>query len=229
MKLLITAGGTSEKIDDVRSITNHSSGNTGKTLADYFKSQGHSVTYVTTKDALQPENVDEKYFISSTADLEKTLKKLLQQPFDGVIHAMAVSDFTLENGFSKEEYLQLAKENTSIFNVPENLQKGKISSKTDNLILLLKKTPKIISQIKKWQPTTHLIGFKLLTQVPKEELLAVAFDSLQKNQADLIVANDLTEVTKDSHHAYLVGQNTTQEVFTNLEMAQEIERYLEEK
>ena len=36
MKILITAGGTTEKIDQVRAITNHSTGRLGQALADYL-------------------------------------------------------------------------------------------------------------------------------------------------------------------------------------------------
>ena len=34
MRILITAGGTSEKIDSVRAITNHSTGSLGKAIAE---------------------------------------------------------------------------------------------------------------------------------------------------------------------------------------------------
>ena len=33
MRILITAGGTSEKIDDVRAITNHSTGSLGQAIS----------------------------------------------------------------------------------------------------------------------------------------------------------------------------------------------------
>ncbi|MFR8961306.1 MAG: phosphopantothenoylcysteine decarboxylase, partial [Enterococcus faecalis] len=54
MDVLVTAGGTSEPIDNVRSITNHSSGGLGKAIAESFLAAGHTVTYVTTKHALRP-------------------------------------------------------------------------------------------------------------------------------------------------------------------------------
>ncbi|WP_304296819.1 phosphopantothenoylcysteine decarboxylase domain-containing protein, partial [Streptococcus sobrinus] len=55
MKILITSGGTSEKIDQVRSITNHASGNLGKIIAELFLQKGHQVTLVTTKSAVKPQ------------------------------------------------------------------------------------------------------------------------------------------------------------------------------
>ena len=54
MDVLVTAGGTSEPIDNVRSITNHSSGGLGKAIAESFLAAGHTVTYVTTKHTSNP-------------------------------------------------------------------------------------------------------------------------------------------------------------------------------
>lgn len=231
MNILITAGGTTEKIDDVRQITNHSTGATGVAIAKTLMAQGHKVYYVTTKEARQPEKVTEKFFIQNTQDLANTLTHLLQTvTFDGVIQAMAVSDFTLQGSFSEEEFQDLLARGKDVLQLEKSTAGTKISSDTEHLVLILKKTPKIIGLIKKLQPQTHLIGFKLLVDVSKEELLAVAKDRLLKNQADLIVANDLTEVKKNRHHAYLVtAEGLFKEVETNEELAKAISAFLEEK
>ena len=47
-------------------------------------------------------------------------------------------------------------------------QETKISSKEDVQVLFLKKNPKIISLVKEWNPSIHLIGFKLLVDVTKD-------------------------------------------------------------
>ena len=54
MNILITSGGTSEKIDRVRSITNHSTGRLGKIIAETFLDKGDQVTLVTTPKAVRP-------------------------------------------------------------------------------------------------------------------------------------------------------------------------------
>ena len=97
---------------------------------------------------------------------------------------------------------------------------SKISSQDDVQVLFLKKTPKIISLVKKWNPDIRLIGFKLLVDVADEELLETARASLIKNQAELIVANDLTEISNQEHKAYLVGSNTTIQAHSKKEIAQ---------
>ena len=97
---------------------------------------------------------------------------------------------------------------------------GKISSADDYQVLFLKKTPKIISLVKEWNPAIRLIGFKLLVGVSKDELLAVARASLEKNQADYIVANDLLDIKEGQHRAYLVSKNEHIQVETKDQIAQ---------
>lgn len=231
MNILITAGGTQEKIDDVRSITNHSSGKLGKIMADTLFKKGHHIYYVTTPFAYQPENVTKRYMISSANDLKNTLENVMAEiQFDAVIHAMAVSDFTLDKAFSEEDILSMVSPKELFSETKLSQTEKKISSDTKHLVLVLKQNPKIIHFIKKWQPQTKLIGFKLLVDVTKEHLTNVALKSLVKNQADFIVANDLLEVGKDDHHALLVGpKGVVDEAFTKEGIALMIEKVLKEE
>ena len=98
-------------------------------------------------------------------------------------------------------------------------QETKISSKDDVQVLFLKKNPKIISLVKEWNPNIHLIGFKLLVDVSQEHLIRIARESLEKNQADLIVANDLTQINGEQHKAYLVEKNNFQTATSKQEIA----------
>jgi phosphopantothenate-cysteine ligase len=67
-------------------------------------------------------------------------------------------------------------------------------------------TPKVIGEIKKTSPETKLFGFKLLDGVPYEELIDVATRLREKNQADYIIANDLSKIGSGKHPAYFVGE-----------------------
>ncbi|MGT2832046.1 phosphopantothenate--cysteine ligase [Streptococcus halotolerans] len=218
MKILITSGGTTEAIDSVRGITNHSTGRLGKVVAETFLNQGHEVTLVTTKQALKPDSHPHLSLnlISSVTSLQKALESLVPK-HHVLIHAMAVSDYTPVYMTDLEELKQTS-------NVDQLLEKNntetKISSKSDYQVLFLKKTPKLISQVKQWNPSIQLIGFKLLVDVSKEELVSVARESLRKNRADLIVANDLSQITADAHQAWLVGHDIIQEASTKREIAQ---------
>lgn len=102
----------------------------------------------------------------------------------------------------KELSAQNIENNTNILN-----NKEKISSDKENLIICFKKAPKIISIIKKLSPETHLIGFKLLSSVPKDELIRVANNLKRKNNCDYVVANDLADIKKGNHKALIIGDN----------------------
>ncbi len=138
---------------------------------------------------------------------------------DVLIHSMAVSDYT-------PVYMAGIKEVADVENIYDFLEKknteNKISSADDYQVLFLKKTPKLISSIKKWNPNIQLIGFKLLVGVSKEELWAVARDSLKKNQADYILANDLMDIKDGQHRAYLIGKDTEIQLETKSQIAQMI-------
>lgn len=74
MKILITSGGTTEKIDAVRGITNHSTGYLGKEIAELFLAKGHQVTLVTTKTAVKPEP-KENLKITEITNVDSLLKR----------------------------------------------------------------------------------------------------------------------------------------------------------
>ena len=88
----------------------------------------------------------------------------------------------------------------------DNKTGTKISSDDNNLVIVLKPTPKIISLIKALSPKTYLVGFKLLDGVSKEELIEVAKRLRDKNNCDLVVANDLENIRNGNHTAYIIDQ-----------------------
>lgn len=225
MKLLITSGGTSEAIDQVRAITNHASGNLGKIIAEQALKIGHEVTLVTTKQAVKPEPQQNLTIIeiSNVESLKSTLEPLVKN-HQALIHSMAVSDYTPVYMTGLDE-VQATEDVTSLLD--KKNAESKISSKDDYQVLFLKKTPKVISYVKQWNPTIQLIGFKLLVDVPKEELFAVARQSIERNGADYILANDLTDIKGKQHIAYLVDKTSEVQVQTKEEIAQLILETLE--
>ena len=218
MNILITSGGTSEKIDRVRSITNHSTGRLGKIIAETFLDKGDQVTLVTTPKAVRPAAHPNLTIvqIENVAELLEILEPLVHT-HDVLIHAMAVSDYTPVY-MTGLEAVAASTDMTEFLNKTNS--ESKISSQDDVQVLFLKKTPKIISLVKKWNPAIRLIGFKLLVNVTKEELLKTARASLIKNQAEIIVANDLTEISNQEHKAYLVGKDNVTQAQSKEEIAQ---------
>ena len=217
MKILVTSGGTSEAIDSVRSITNHSTGRLGKIITEILLAAGHEVCLITTHRALKPDfhpylTIRE---IKNTHDLLLEMKERVQH-YQVLIHSMAVSDYTPVYMTGLEEVQ--ASSDLEEFLRKEN-QEAKISSNDEVQVLFLKKTPKIISLVKEWNPAIHLIGFKLLVNVSEDHLIEVAQASLIKNKADLIIANDLRHISEKQHLAYFVEQDHLQTARTKEEIA----------
>ena len=218
-KIIITAGGTSERIDNVRKITNSSSGKLGALIASKLielnDSNIEKIFYICSKNAIKPSNSKIKIIeIVDTNDLKIVVEKLLiSEKIDYFVHAMAVSDYTVDFVTTATKITENIKNhpNEDIYDLichnQDNIKTNKISSYESDLIIKLKRTPKIISIIKKLSPNTHLIGFKLLDGVSKEELVQVATNLLNKNNCDLVVANDLSNIRNGNHLAFIINKN----------------------
>jgi phosphopantothenate-cysteine ligase len=237
MKILITAGGTTEKIDEVRRIANNSTGSLGVKIAEAFLALGdrvEKIVYVCGSNALPPPESDkiEILRIGSVADLKHTLQQVFSRcEMDAVIHCMAVSDYTVRNvttaeaaanafvealgnpdlsaPYSKEQLKGLLKE--CLYRDANIARGGKISSETEDLMILLEKTPKIISFIREMQPHTVLVGFKLLSRVERSVLIDTAYALLKKNHCDFVFANDGKDITPQNHLGYLVSPDGSYE------------------
>jgi len=216
-KIIITAGGTSEKIDNVRKITNSSSGKLGMTIANHLLEENNDliIYYVCSKHSLKPTDERIKIIeIDGTIDLKNTIESLLtNEHINYFIHSMAVSDYMTDYVTTIERIKKSMKKHSDIDNAFKNIEiigESKISSYEDNLVIVLKPTPKIISIIKNLSPSTYLIGFKLLDGVAKEELIEVAKRLRDKNNCDLVVANDLSNIRNGNHIGYII--NKTNEI-----------------
>lgn len=218
--VIITAGGTSEKIDNVRKITNSSSGKLGCTIANKLIEMNakniDKIYYVCPKNSVKPNHEKiEIIEIMDTNDLETTIRNLLTNNFiNYFIHSMAVSDYTVDYVTTAESLGQSIENNKEhnildlICNHNDKLSANKISSNEENLIIKLKKTPKIISIIKDISPKTYLVGFKLLDKVSEENLINTAIKLKEKNKCDLVIANDLDNIRKGTHKAYIIKSTT---------------------
>ena len=213
-KIIITAGGTSEKIDNVRKITNSSSGKLGMTIANHLLEEKDDIMiyYVCSKNSLRPTDKRVQVIeIDGTIDLKNTIERLLtKEHIDYFVHSMAVSDYTTDYVTTIDRIKESVKNNNDIdeaFNNVEVIGGSKISSYEDDLVIVLKPTPKIISIIKKLSPSTYLVGFKLLDGVSNEELIEVAKKLRNKNNCDLVVANDLSNIRNGNHIGYIINKD----------------------
>lgn len=185
-KVLVTAGATREPIDDVRFITNRSSGKMGVALAESCHLRGVNVLLVRAKTAVKPRVLLPEETFATVDDLAKILKSNIPQ-FDVCFHTAAVSDFTLQETF-----------------------RGKISSKR-RLTLKLKPQKKIIDMIKKINPRIKLIAFKAEWRLKELELIKRAYEKLTQTKADAVVVNDVGRKDRgfevDTNEVYIVLPN----------------------
>jgi len=197
-RILITAGGTRERIDSVRYIGNMSSGRTAASLADELAAAGHSVIWLGARDAGRPITVDrfEQYY--SFADLEARLRSLLGPgEYDVVVHAAAVSDFSVSSVEVGEG--GAVKKNG-----------GKLPSGSD-LVLRLARNPKLLDSLKDWSgnPALKVIGFKLTDTEDPQQRLAAVRKQFDNSGVDAVVHNDLSDISATGHSFRLHqdGQN----------------------
>jgi phosphopantothenoylcysteine decarboxylase/phosphopantothenate--cysteine ligase len=106
--------------------------------------------------------------VTTSKEMFDAVKKELQKKYDVVIMAAATSDYT-----------------------PQNPSKSKIKSDKKSLVIRLKKTPKIIDIVKKYQKNTLLVGFKAETNLSKNALIKSAKIKIKETGADMIIANDI--------------------------------------
>ena len=167
-KVLMTAGPTIEYIDPVRVITNLSSGKTGTLLASELISAGAKVTLIYGPGNQTPSKGIKVINVTTSKEMFDATKKELKKKFDIVVMAAAASDYT-----------------------PENPSKSKIKSDKKSLVIRLKKTPKIIDLVRKYQKDALLVGFKAETNLTKTALIKLAQKKMKESGADIIVANDI--------------------------------------
>lgn len=189
--ILITAGSTRGYLDAVRYITNTSTGRLGSEIALEAMSRGAVVTYIYGASSLFPVvqgrndiKVSQLKLIEieTNNDLIKVLQeKLKNRKFDAIIHAMAVADY-----------------------VPARAKQSKTSSKKEEWLVKLVKTPKVINIIRITWPEAFLVGFKLEVNRTKDEIIKIARRFLTKSKANLIVANDYKYISRNRHIAYMV-------------------------
>ena len=203
VKVLITAGGTSEKIDDVRRITNFATGRLGMKIVEAFAASGHEchITYICSESAVRPEP-DSALDIRVADDVNSVMKAVekacAENDFDVIVHSMAISDYRVKAV------------RDSLFSA-HDIRENKIPSDKEELIIVLEKAPKIIALLRGLAPNAVIVGFKLLSCASKEDLLRAGHVLLMKNDCDYVLANDMMAVKDDGHEGFLIARDGTYE------------------
>jgi phosphopantothenoylcysteine synthetase/decarboxylase len=181
MNCIVTAGPTFEPLDDVRRLTNFSTGRLGTELANFLAARGHKVVLLigetaTHRGERQAQQVET---FSTTADLRVKLKSFSGKKIDGIFHAAAVSDFGFGKIFAPDESGKMAEIKTG----------KKIPTKQGKLFVELLPTPKIIAELRGWFPQAKIVGWKFETDGKRADAVAVARKQIADCATDLCVVN----------------------------------------
>ena len=163
-KVVITGGATTEKIDDVRAITNFSSGKMARALARAFYYAGAEVKLLASFETSSEPFLSLKF--SSSGELLELCKSECEGA-NLLVMCAAVSDF-----------------------VPTKID-GKIKKEDvgESLNLSLKKNVDILQSLKEFK--CKKIGFKL--EISNENALKSARSMLEKKELDAVCLNILGE------------------------------------
>ena len=164
--ILVTAGPTSEAIDPVRMITNHSTGKMGYALARAARNMGAHVTLVSGTKQIEDIRDVEMVHVTSAKDMAEAVLSR-QEEMDCMILAAAVADYT-----------------------PVSVADNKIHKSEGEMSIPLKRTQDILKTLGENKKDGQvLIGFSMET----ENMVERTKEKLLKKNCDYIVANNLKE------------------------------------
>ncbi len=177
---IVTAGPTFESLDQVRRLTNFSTGRLGTELARFLTAEGHSVVLLKAEQAVfrQDANAGRVVAFTTTRDLAQKLQSLGGTDCHAVFHAAAVSDFAFGRAFRRSEDGALAE-----------VRAGKLSTRLGPLLVELVPTPKVIAELRAWFPGALLVGWKYEVDGALADVFRAAHDQMDRCRTDACVVN----------------------------------------
>jgi phosphopantothenoylcysteine decarboxylase / phosphopantothenate---cysteine ligase len=184
-RILITAGPTREPIDPVRYISNRSSGKMGYAIAEAARRRGASVTLVSGPTALPVPAGVEIVRVTTASEMHQAVMSAAGQQ-QIIIKAAAVADFSPESVAS---------------------QKIKKSRSAEELTLTLRRNADILADVAAMSPRPFIVAFAAET----DSVEVHAREKLRSKGADLIVANDVADVSigfdSDQNEVLVIGRD----------------------
>ncbi len=189
--VLITSGPTREQIDDVRFISNPSSGKTGYFLAREAKARGAKVIFIAGKTSMLPD-ADAVEKVSSAGDMLKAAQKHFKKA-DIVIGAAAVGDFTVKKARGKIERTRNPELGTRLRGKTATAGKpgssAEASAKAEILTLQLIPTTDILAELGKKKGKRFIVGFSAESGGSLERTKA----KIKQKKLDMAIFNDITK------------------------------------
>jgi phosphopantothenoylcysteine decarboxylase/phosphopantothenate--cysteine ligase len=180
MHFIVTAGPTYELLDQVRRLTNFSTGKLGIGLANFLATKGHRVTLLKGYYALPSASADvaETSTFTTTEDLQQRLQAAAASPVDGVFHAAAVSDFRFGKIYTRTDRGDL-----------KEVRAGKVSTGSGPLLTELVPTAKLIAELRVWFAQARLVGWKYEVDGTRARALAAGAEQIHRCRTDACVVN----------------------------------------
>ena len=181
MDCIITAGPTYEPLDNVRRLTNFSTGRLGSELARYLAARGHKVQLLLGEQATYRDStlaaLSETF--TTTNDLRDRLRARGRIAACAIFHVAAVSDFSFGRVWSQTPDNRLTQ-----------VKSGKLSTREGTLLAELLPTQKIIAELRDWFPGPSLIvGWKFEVEGTRAEVIGLAGKQIKECRTDACVAN----------------------------------------
>ncbi len=176
MRILITAGPTREYLDDVRYLSNASSGRMGYALAEAAMSAGHDVIVVSGPVDLKPPAKCEFHAVETTEEMRLACEAVFPD-CDGVIAAAAVCDYK-----------------------PLNRVTGKISKTGGPITIEMIETDDVLAELGADKGHRWVIGFALESQNAREN----ALQKLRAKNCDWIVLNGPEAIGAEENRVELI-------------------------
>ncbi len=179
MRVLITAGPTREYLDDVRYLSNASSGKMGYALAQAAINAGWETVLVTGPVELQPPAGCEVHQVITTSDMREACLRLFPT-CDGVIAAAAVCDYR-----------------------PKERVPGKMSKVGEPIVVEMIETDDVLAELGAMKDGRWVMGFALEAQNPREN----ALQKLRRKNCNWIVLNHPSAIGADTNSVELLSPN----------------------
>ena len=183
--ILVTAGPTPGKIDDVRQITNIFKGTLGVKIAQEAYLRGAHVTLLLGPTGIKvPGYIDTQVHHDYDEYRNNVLNELGINGADAGIFSAAVADY-----------------------IPAAPVKGKIPSGGALKTIELRPTAKVIDEVRQADPRLYMVTFKYVLGMSKHELWQLAADRVRNKGYQVVVANRGEEVDDKNHKAYIVTKD----------------------
>ena len=179
MKVIVTCGPSFEPIDEVRRLTNFSTGELGALLAEQLGAAGHEVFCLKGSGATHPGPAPGPRCLVRRFDTNDDLLALLREissahGIGAVFHVAALCDYRVA---------------TVRDDAGNACQSPKIASRSGALTLQLEPATKVINELRPLFPRSLLVGWKYELAGTRDEALAKARGQLIEARTDLCVLN----------------------------------------